>query len=119
MHDKITNEDGKEEIVDSIVVSYKMIGFNTFNVFCFDLMDSFLIKYWYEGYQLWESPIRGFLLANNDFLMLSKDGINLIALGHKEKKLVTDKDHQKRLMHSLGSCDYLKIEPTNHLLFAC
>lgn len=22
-------------------------------------------------------------------------------------------------MHSLGSCDYLKIEPTNHLLFAC
>jgi hypothetical protein len=60
-----------------------MIGFNTFNVFCFDLMENYLIKYWYEGYQLWESPIRGFLLTSNDFLMLSKDGINLISLGHK------------------------------------
>ena len=51
--------------------------------------------------------------------MLSKDGINLIALGAKPNKLVLDKDKQKRLMHALGSCDYLKIEPTNHLLFAC
>lgn len=83
MKDKIVNEDGKEEYVDAIVVSYKMIGFNTFNVFCFDLSETYLIKYWYEGYQLWESPIRGFLLANNEFLMLSKDGILLVALGHK------------------------------------
>jgi hypothetical protein len=33
--------------------------------------------------------------------------------------MVKDKDNQRRLMHSLGSCDYLKIESTNHLLFAC
>ena len=96
-----------------------MIGINTFNVFCINLDGEYLIRYWYEGYQLWESPIKGFLLTSNDFMMLSKDGINLIALGNKEQKLVRDKDDQKRLMHSLGSCDYLKIEPTNHLLFAC
>lgn len=92
MHEKYTSNDGKESTKDAIVVSYKMIGFNTFNVFCFDLGNDYLIKYWYEGYQLWESPIRGFLLANNDFLMLSKDGINLIALGNKPDKMVKDKD---------------------------
>ena len=111
--------DGVKGIFNSLVVSYKMIGINTFNVFCFDLDRDFLIRYWYEGYQLWESPIRGFLLKSNDFLMLSKDGINLIALGDKDAKMVRDKDRQKRLMHSLGSCDYLKVESTNHLLFAC
>jgi len=97
-----------------------MIGINTYNVFVIDLMnDQHLIKYWYEGYQLWESPIKGFLLNNNDFLMLSKDGMNIIALGEKEDKIVFDKDNLKRTMHSLGSVNYLKIEPTNHLFFAC
>lgn len=97
-----------------------MIGINTYNVFVIDLMtEQHLIKYWYEGYQLWESPIKGFLLNNNDFLMLSKDGMNIIALGEKEDKIVFDKDNLKRTMHSLGSVNYLKIEPTNHLFFAC
>jgi len=97
-----------------------MIGINTYNVFVIDLMtEQHLIKYWYEGYQLWESPIKGFLLNNNDFLMLSKDGMNIIALGEKEAKIVYDKDNLKRTMHSLGSVNYLKIEPTNHLFFAC
>ena len=50
MHEKVFNEAGIEETHDSIVVSYKMIGFNTFNVFCFDLSTTYLIKYWYEGY---------------------------------------------------------------------
>ena len=102
----------------SIVVSYKSIGINTFNVFVIDLQTK-LIKYWHEGYQLWESPVKGFLLTTNDFLILSKDGINLLALGEKEGRAVKDKDGLDRLIHSVGSCNYLKIEPTNHLLFAC
>ena len=36
-----------------------------------------------------------------------------------EKKIIKDISGQKRLIHSLGSLNYLKIEPTNHLLFAC
>jgi hypothetical protein len=69
---------------------------------------------------LWESPIKGFLLDNHDFLILSKDGINLISLNEShEKKIIKDISGQKRLIHSLGSLNYLKIEPTNHLLFAC
>jgi hypothetical protein len=102
----------------SIVVSYKSIGINTFNVFVIDLKTK-LIKYWHESYQLWESVVKGFLLPTNDFLILSKDGINMLALGEKEGRVVKDNEGQKRFIHSLGSVNYLKIEPTNHLLFAC
>lgn len=62
MKEEVTLPNGKKGMKSAIVVSYKMIGINTFNVFCFDLGIDYLIKYWYEGYQLWESPIRGFLL---------------------------------------------------------
>ena len=67
---------------------------------------------------MWESPAKGFLLSTNDFMILSKDGMNLLALGYKESRVVKDKDGQRRMIHSLGSCNYLKIESTNHLLFA-
>lgn len=103
---------------ESIVVSYKCVGINTFNVFVIDL-NTKLIKYWHEGYQLWESPVKGFLLETNDFLILSKDGINLLAIGEKPSRVVKDQEGFDRMIHSLGKCNYLKIEPTNHLLFAC
>ena len=107
-------------VADSLIVSYKMTGFNTYNVFVIDLsQESCLLKYWHESYALWESPIRGFLLSNNDFLVISKDGIQLLALGNQEKKVLRDMDGQKRMIHSLGSVDYLKIEKRNHILFAC
>lgn len=102
----------------NIVVSYKSIGINTFNVFVINLEDK-LIKYWHEGYQLWESPVKGFLLNSNDFLILSKDGINVLALGEKEGRVIKDQEGFDRFLHSLGSINYIKIEETNHLLFAC
>ena len=114
----ILNESINDVHNKSIVVSYKSIGINTFNVFVIDLTTK-LIQYWHEGYQLWESPVKGFLLSTNDFLILSKDGINMLALGEKPSRVVKDKDGLKRLVHSVGSCNYLKIEKTNHLLFAC
>jgi hypothetical protein len=81
------NEEGI--MSEYMVVSYKCIGINTFNVFVFDLHDK-LIKFWFEGYQLWESPLKGFLLHSNDFLVLSKEGISLLALGTKESKEIID-----------------------------
>jgi len=51
-------------------------------------------------------------------MILSKDGIHLLALGEKPSRVVKDVDGLDRMMHSLGKCNYLKIEPTNHLLFA-
>jgi len=65
-----------------IVISFKSIGINTYNVFVIDL-DTSLIKYWHECFQLWESEVKGFLLSTNDFMILSKDGMNLLALGEK------------------------------------
>ena len=61
--------------------------------------------------------MKGFLLNTNDFLILSKDGMNVIALGEKENRKVKDKDGLDRLIHSVGSCNYLKIEPSNHIMF--
>lgn len=79
----MTDVDGEEYVV----VAFKTIGINTYNVFVFSLRDR-LIKYWFEGYQLWESSIKGFLLANNDFLMLSKDGLCVIALGNTPSRIL-------------------------------
>lgn len=42
----------------------------------------------------------------------------MLQVGQKPSKVVKDKDGLNRMIHSLGKCDYLKIEPTNHLLFA-
>ena len=86
-------ETRNNETHEYIVVSYKCIGINTYNVFVFDLCSQ-LIKYWYEGYQLWESPVKGFMLSTNDFLILSKDGINVIALGEKKSRIITDMEGQ-------------------------
>lgn len=63
--------------------------------------------------------MKGFLLHTNDFIILSKDGVNLLALGERPSRVVKDDKGADRRIHSLGSCNYLKIEPTNHLLFAC
>ena len=46
----ILSEKGKDGANEqSIVLSYKAVGINTFNVFVIDLK-SHLIKYWHEGY---------------------------------------------------------------------
>jgi len=102
---------------DCLVVSYKCVGINTFNVFVIDI-NTKLIKYRHEGFQLWESPVQGFLLDSNDFLTLSKDGIGCIALGEKPMRPLLDEEGEKRMMHSVGELNYIKIEPTNHLLFS-
>lgn len=62
------DENGTPET--NVVVSYKCIGINTFNVFVFCLKTK-LIKFWHESFQLWESPVKGFLLPSNDFLIIS------------------------------------------------
>ena len=101
-----------------ITKSNAKIGYNTFNVVAIDLINDCMIKYWHESYALWESPVRGFLLANNDFLVISMDGVDVLVLGYKPPKILKDANGNKRMIHSLCSVDYLKIEPRNHILFA-
>ena len=50
--------------------------------------------------------------------MLNKDGFNLIQLGTKQSKEVTDFEGQRRMVHSLGKPNYLKIEQSNHILYS-
>ena len=110
-YDKETDTDLKQ-----LVISYKAEGINTYNVFLFDIKSKF-VKFWFEAYQLYESPIKGFLLSSNDFLMLNKDGINVINLGNSGARAVQDQNGDERMMHSLGSVSYLKLENTNHIHF--
>jgi abortive infection bacteriophage resistance protein len=52
-------------------------------------------------------------------LIISNQGINVIAIGNKEARVIEDAENFKRKIHSLGSCNYLKVEPEQHILFAC
>ena len=108
----------KEGEDDNIVISFKSIGINTYNVFVIDI-NTKLIRFWFEGNQFWEMPVKGFLLDTHDFMWLNKDGINVICIAEREPRLLTDSMGQLRTMHALGSMNYLKIEPSNHILFAC
>ena len=102
-----------------LVVSYKAQGSNTYNVFVFDTHTK-LIRFWFECYQLYELPVKGFLIQKSkDFLILNKDGINVINLGSRGIRPLIDDNKQARMIHSLGSCNYLRIENTNHIRFKC
>lgn len=65
-----------------LVISYKTIYINTYNVKVIDITvkDSTLFRH--ESFQLWESECMGFLLQKKkDFITLSKSGLNILALG--------------------------------------
>lgn len=99
------------------MVSYKQIYVNLYTVFVIEI-ETGLIKFRHENYQLWESPCLGFLNnQTNDFIVLNKDGTSFLPLGLREKKSINNTDGIKRMVHSLDSCNYLKIEPNNHLKF--
>ena len=68
----------KKKLRRYLVVSYKAEGMNTYNVFVFDIAAA-QIKFQYECYHLYELPVKGYLLpASKDFIILSKDGMNVI-----------------------------------------
>ena len=75
--------------------------------------------YRHESFQLWESQIHGTLLhKNNDFVTINRDGIMIFALGSTAKRPIVDSSGDSRMIHSLESMNYLKLEPTNLLVFA-
>lgn len=100
-----------------IVVSFKNIGINTYNVFVYDIKTK-LIRFNFELFQLWESKVKGFLLSTNEFMILNKDGTQLISLRDSKGRPVVDNEGFDRFIHTLGSCNFLKIESTNHLQFS-
>jgi hypothetical protein len=73
-----------------LICGYKTININTYNLIVYDISgreEDRAILFRYEGFQLWESQIRGFLMkTTKDFICICKGGIKIIALGIHEKR---------------------------------
>ena len=101
-----------------LIIGFKQIFVNTYNIFVIDitLTDRKPIQFHHEIFQQWESDIYGFILKNNDYIILNKSGINVISLATKAtKREITDHNGAPRVLHSLESCAFLKLDPWNHL----
>lgn len=83
----MTEEKKKGHTDNYLIVSYKVVGINTFNIQCINLKTK-LIEYWHESNQLWEAPVTGFLLSTNDFMIMNKIGINIVAIGEKPSRII-------------------------------
>lgn len=59
-----------EKDIDYLVLSYKSIYINAYNVLVIDLKTK-LIQFRYEKYHLWEAKIAGVLLKNYEYVMIS------------------------------------------------
>ena len=111
----------REKGYKELVLSYKTIYINTYNVHVMDIsQEGQPTLYKHESFQLWESESRGLLLQNRgDFLKLSKAGAEIIALGSMQKRELVDDLKNDRIVHSLESVNYLKIDPENFITFEC
>ena len=103
-----------------LIVSYKTIYINIYNVFIIDI-ETGLLEFRHESFCLWESSVMSFLNPNTlDYITLSPEGMSIMALSQKfQSKHVRDLQKQRHLIHSLGSCNYLKLDAQNHILFEC
>lgn len=67
---------------------------------------------------MWESKVKGFYLnKNNDFVTINSEGINVYSLGSFHKKPLVGEGAQEKMIHSLESCNYLKIDKTNQVFY--
>jgi len=52
--------------------------------------------------------------------MLKSNGMNVIYIGHcqnKSKRIIENDDPVRKVIHSLASCNDLRLEESNHLKF--
>ena len=108
-----------KEKFKELIVSYKTINENTYNVYIVDISGVEPIPIFrHESFQLWESQISAFYLSkNNDYVMINADGISLISLGSFDKRMIRSEDGQEKMIHAIQSCDYLKCHPQNFIYF--
>jgi hypothetical protein len=104
-----------------LVLSFKTIYINTFTIMCLDIDEDVKrsLIFRHESFQLWESPIQAIMLeSSKDFLSVNKDGINVVALGSIPHRPIVDSLGIERMLHSLESMNFLKIDDENHINFA-
>lgn len=111
-----------EKGLKELIISFKTIFINTYNLVVLDISveDDQLMIFRHESFQLWESECTGFLLhKNKDFVTLAKAGMQVMSLGSQEKRPLVDADGVDRMLHSLESQNFLKVDRNNYLLFEC
>jgi len=54
---------------------------------------------------------------NHEFVHLNKNGISVASLSDCDKRLVLGNDSQQKIIHSLESVNYLKVDPGNFIEF--
>ena len=84
------------------------------------------ILFRHESFQVWESGSCGLLLNNStrDFVHINSKGISVVSfasrhLGVPEKRCLTDNLGDQRMLHSLESCNFLKLDPLNYVHMDC
>jgi hypothetical protein len=106
-----------------LIIGYKTININTYNIFIHDLSGNSKARSTmarHESFQLWESKVSGLLISHSkDFVTFGKSGINVVALGTQYKKSLLDWDGQLKMIHSLDSLSFLKVEGINLINFCC
>lgn len=55
---------------------------------------------------------------SKDFISINKDGIHVIALGSNLRRPLLDGDGNDRMIHSLESVNFLKVDSENYIHFA-
>jgi len=74
-----------------------------------------LIAFVHESTHLWESKVRSCLLKFDDLLILSNNGLRMINLGNQKQKIVKKADKTEYMLHSISSCNDLRLENSNHI----
>lgn len=103
-----------------LVVSFKTIYINTYSVIVIDILNEDVV-FRHDSFNLWETKIMSFLNdATLDYVSLSERGMGVLGLSTQFlTKRVKDNSNDMHQVHSLASCDYLKLNPRNHILFSC
>jgi len=115
--DEITNE-------PRLLISYKTIFINVYTINVIDLendMDhSGNLIYRHESFCLWETAIVSIMnQITRDLVILSNEGLSVMDLSSNIVTRNVSSNNQKYCIHSLASCDYLKLDELNHILFKC
>jgi hypothetical protein len=112
----------RSDFCRELVISYKTIYINIYTIIVLDITSDHdkTLLFKHESFQLWESEIQGILLeSNKDFISINKDGIHVVSLGSNPRRPLEDGNGVMRMLHSLESMNFLKLDATNFINFAC
>lgn len=59
------------------------------------------------------------LRLSKEFVTFSKAGMNVVALGNQDTKYLKDNFGLDKILHSLDSLNYLKVDPANYVNCKC